>query len=145
MKLMRKTFHKILLQLRSLKSHNRIALGVIGLIAALSWSAGGQLKAQSKPDQDYLFYVLSEGADKISLIRFGPNGARVERDLQTGDMPTDIDGPHGVVVSPDKQFYFVSLAHGRPFGSVWKYSATDDRVLGQATLGCFPATMHISR
>jgi DNA-binding beta-propeller fold protein YncE len=59
-------------------------------------------------------------------------------------MPIDIDGPHGVVVSPDKQFYYVSLAHGRPFGSVWKYSATDDRVLGQATLGFFPATMDIS-
>jgi len=106
--------------------------------------AADQLRAQSKPDHDYLFYVLSEGADKISLIRFGPNGTRVERDLQTGDMPIDIDGPHGVVVSPDKRFYYVSLAHGRPFGSVWKYSATDDRVLGQATLGFFPATMDIS-
>jgi DNA-binding beta-propeller fold protein YncE len=144
MKLMRKTFHKTPLQLRSLKSHNGIALGFIGLITALFWAAPGQLRAQSKPDHDYLFYVLSEGADKISLIRFGPNGARVERDLQTGDMPIDIDGPHGVVVSPDKQFYYVSLAHGRPFGSVWKYSATDDRVLGQATLGFFPATMDIS-
>ena len=142
---MRKTFPKTPLQLRSLKSHNGIALGFIGLITALFCAAPGQLKAQSKPDHDYLFYVLSEGADKISLIRFGPNGARVERDLQTGDMPIDIDGPHGVVVSPDKQFYYVSLAHGRPFGSVWKYSATDDRVLGQATLGFFPATMDISQ
>ncbi len=141
---MRKTFHKTPLQLRSLKSHNGIVLGVIGLIAAMFCGAADQLRAQSKPDHDYLFYVLSEGADKISLIRFGPNGARVERDLQTGDMPIDIDGPHGVVVSPDKRFYYVSLAHGRPFGSVWKYSATDDRVLGQATLGFFPATMDIS-
>src|SRR6266536_29476 len=144
MKLMRKTFHKTPLQLRSLKSHNGIVLGVIGVIAALFCGAADQLRAQSKPDHDYLFYVLSEGADKISLIRFGPNGARVERDLRTGDMPIDIDGPHGVVVSPDKRFYYVSLAHGRPFGSVWKYSATDDRVLGQATLGFFPATMDIS-
>jgi len=104
-----------------------------------------QLKAQSKPEQDYLFYVLSEAADRISLVRFGPNGARVEHDLQTGDMPVDIDGPHGLAVSPDKQFYYVSLAHGRPFGSVWKYSTRDDSVLGQTTLGFFPATMDISR
>ena len=40
--------------------------------------------AQAKPTQDYLVYVLSEAADKISLIRFGPNGARVDHDLVTG-------------------------------------------------------------
>jgi DNA-binding beta-propeller fold protein YncE len=100
--------------------------------------------AQSKPDKDYLVYVLSEAADKISLIRFGPAGARVDHEVATGDMPIDIDGPHGIAVSRDKQFYYVSLAHGRPFGSVWKYSTKDDRVLGQTTLGLFPATMDLS-
>ena len=99
---------------------------------------------QSKPDKDYLVYVLSEGADTISLIRFGPSGARVEREIPTGDMPTDIDGPHGIAVSRDKQFYYVSLGHGRPFGSVWKYSTKDDRVLGKTTLGFFPATMDLN-
>ncbi len=99
---------------------------------------------QAKPDKDYLLYVLSEAADKYSLIRFGPGGARVERELLTGDMPTDLDGPHGISISPDKRFYYVSLAHGRPFGSVWKYSVADDRVVGRTTLGHFPATMDIS-
>lgn len=96
------------------------------------------------PDKDYLVYVLSEGADRISLIRFGPAGARVEREFSTGDMPVDLDGPHGIAVSPDKQFYYVSLGHGRPFGTVWKYSAKDDRVVGRTTLGLFPATIAIS-
>jgi DNA-binding beta-propeller fold protein YncE len=59
-------------------------------------------------------------------------------------MPSDIDGPHGIVVSPDKQFYYVSLGHGRPYGSVWKYSTKDNSVLGKVTLGYFPATMDIS-
>src|SRR6476661_3081780 len=71
--------------------------------------------AQTKPQQDYLFYVLSEAADRISLIRFGPKAAHVERDLQTGDMPIDIDGPHGLAIAPDKKVSYVSLAHGRPF------------------------------
>ncbi|MEK6334234.1 MAG: YncE family protein [Acidobacteriota bacterium] len=101
--------------------------------------------AQSKPDKDYLFYVVSESADKIALIRFGPNGARVDHELQTGDMPVDIDGPHGIVLSPDKQFYYVSIAHGRPFGLVWKYATKDDSVVGKATLGYFPATMDVTR
>ncbi|MEP6708239.1 MAG: cytochrome D1 domain-containing protein [Pyrinomonadaceae bacterium] len=100
--------------------------------------------AQTKPDKDYLVYVVSESADKIALVRFGPGGARVDHDLPTGDMPVDIDGPHGLVVSPDKEFYYVSIAHGRPFGSVWKYAVKDDSVLGQTTLGNFPATMDIS-
>jgi len=99
---------------------------------------------QTKPDQDYVLYVLSEGADKISLIRFGAGGARIDHQIDTGDMPIDIDGPHGIVVSPDRQFYYVSLAHGRPFGSVWKYSTKDDALLGKTTLGYFPATLDIT-
>src|SRR5882672_7003113 len=100
--------------------------------------------AQSKPDKDYLVYVLSEAADKISLVRFGPNGARVDHEVPTGDMPIDIDGPHGIAISRDKEFYYVSLAHGRPFGSVWKYSTKDDSVVGHTRLGLFPATMDLS-
>ncbi|HEX6186603.1 MAG TPA: hypothetical protein VFZ40_00870 [Pyrinomonadaceae bacterium] len=104
----------------------------------------GSAFAQSKSDKDYLFYVVAEGADKIALVRFGSNGARVEREIDTGDMPIDIDGPHGIVMSPDRKFYYVSIGHGRPFGLVWKYSATDDSVVGKATLGYFPATMDVS-
>ncbi|MGH9937162.1 MAG: YncE family protein, partial [Blastocatellia bacterium] len=100
--------------------------------------------AQKAPEQDYLVYVLSESADKITLIRFGPQGARIEREGATGLMEPDIDGPHGIAVSPDKQHYFVSLGHGRPFGTVWKYSAKDDKVIGRITLGLFPATMDVS-
>jgi DNA-binding beta-propeller fold protein YncE len=111
---------------------------------AVSFFCCSSILAQTKPDKDYLVYVVSESADKISLIRFGPNGARVDHDLQTGDMPVDIDGPHGIVISPDKQFYYVSIAHGRPFGLVWKYSTKDDHVVGKTTLGFFPATMDIT-
>jgi DNA-binding beta-propeller fold protein YncE len=112
----------------------------VGLAFFLSGNAYGQ----AKPDKDYLFYVVSEGADKIALVRFGANGARVEREIDTGDMPIDIDGPHGIVMSPDRKFYYVSIGHGRPFGLVWKYSTKDDSVSGKATLGYFPATMDVS-
>lgn len=99
------------------------------------------LRAQEKT---YYVYVASEAADKISLVRFGPDGAVVDHDLTTGIMPVDIDGPHGLAVSPDKKYYYISIAHGRPFGSAWKYSAGDDKVLGRVTLGNFPATMDVS-
>ncbi len=134
---------------QSPKSHrkrnpNRIGLFVFAFLAALFSATPLLSQSPVKPDREYLVYALSEAADKISLIRFGPNGIRLDHALETGEMPVDIDGPHGIAISPDKQFYYVSLAHGRPFGSVWKYSVKDDRVLGQTTLGLFPATMDIS-
>jgi DNA-binding beta-propeller fold protein YncE len=101
-------------------------------------------RAQTKPEKDYLVYVVSEAADKIALVRFGPNGARIDRQFDTGDMPIDIDGPHGIAVSPDRQFYYVSIAHGRPFGLVWKYLTKDDTVVAKTTLGYFPATIDIT-
>lgn len=101
-------------------------------------------RSQSKPDKDYLIYVLSEGADKIALVRFGPAGIKIDHQIDTGDMPIDIDGPHGIVVSPDRQFYYVTIAHGRPFGSVWKYSTKNDALIGKASLGLFPATLDVS-
>jgi DNA-binding beta-propeller fold protein YncE len=117
----------------------------IMLLAVLSLGAlSQQAWAQAPPEQDYLVYVLSESADRIALVRFGPKGARVDRDFETGSMPTDIDGPHGIAISPDKQFYYVSLAHGRPYGSVWKYRAADDSVVGRTPLGFFPATMDLT-
>ena len=101
-------------------------------------------RSQTKPDKDYLVYVLSEGADKIALVRFGPAGIKIDHQIDTGDMPIDIDGPHGIVLSPDRQFYYVTIAHGRPFGSVWKYSTKNDALIGKASLGLFPATLDIS-
>jgi len=107
------------------------------MLAALLLALSFAMEASS----DYLVYVASEAADKITLVRFGADGGHVERELTTGIMPTDIDGPHGLTMSPDRAFYYVSLAHGQPFGSVWKYRARDDTVVGRTTLGMFPASM----
>src|SRR6266568_4123470 len=120
---------------------SRLAL----VLSVLILSTASLAKPQTKPDKDYLVYVLSESADKIALVRFGPNGVRVDHDLKTGAMPSDLNGPHGIAISSDKQFYYVSLAHGRPFGTVWKYAVNGDRVLGETTLGLFPATMDLNK
>ena len=97
--------------------------------------------AQTVKAPEYLVYVASEAADKIALVRLAPGGGRIDHEFTTGVMPTDIDGPHGLAVSPDRRFYYVSLAHGQPYGSVWKYSTKDDSVVGRVTLGMFPATL----
>ena len=78
------------------------------------------------------------------LIRFGPGGARVESQMRTGLMPMDVNGPHGIAVSPEKQYFYVSEGHGRPEGSVWKYRAGTDNVIKYTSLGLFPATTDIT-
>jgi DNA-binding beta-propeller fold protein YncE len=97
------------------------------------------------PALDYLVYVVCESADKVTLLRFGPHGLKIERETHIGMMPMDINGPHGIAVSPDKQFVYVSVAHGRPYGSVWKLKAGTDETIRYAPLGLFPATADISR
>ena len=124
------------------------------LLVFLAFSFGGQAQTSStpastgsapaSPTQDYLVYVVCESADKIVLIRFGPGGARIESQTRTGLMPMDINGPHGIAVSPDKQYFYVSEGHGRPDGSVWKYRAGTDAVIKYTSLGLFPATTDIS-
>jgi len=104
----------------------------------------GAAQPQAKPEKEYLFYVLSEAADKIALVRFGPKGVHLEQQIDTGDMPIDIDGPHGIVISPDRQFFYISIAHGRPFGTVWKYRTKDNALIGKTTLGLFPATLDVT-
>jgi DNA-binding beta-propeller fold protein YncE len=107
------------------------------LIATLGFIGAAQQRT-------YFVYVASEAADRIALVRFGPDGATIDREIQAGMMPTDIDGPHGLAISPDKTSYYVSIAHGQPNGAVWKYSTKDDKLVGRVVLGMFPATLDVS-
>jgi DNA-binding beta-propeller fold protein YncE len=100
--------------------------------------------APESAKHDYLVYVVCESADKIVLLRFGPGGLKMESQTRTGLMPTDINGPHGIAVSPDKQYFYVAEGHGRPDGSVWKYTAGTNSVIKYTGLGLFPATTDIT-
>jgi DNA-binding beta-propeller fold protein YncE len=87
-------------------------------------------------------YVANESSDLVSRVAFKPGeGARVDGNVPVGMMPADVDGPHGLTVSPDGNSWFVSMAHGTPFGRVWKYAAGADTAAGRVELGLFPASM----
>ena len=127
----------------------RIAVGqaIAGLVLlALAHGAAAPTpnSAPDPPHQDYLLYVVSESADQIVLLRFGPKGLHIENQTRTGLMPTDINGPHGIAVSPDQQYFYVSEGHGRPEGSVWKYRTGSNQVIKYTGLGLFPATTDIT-
>ena len=118
---------------------------VILMLVVSGAGAPGARGQGGGPDKDYLVFVAAEAADRISLVRFGPGGgARVDRDIPIGVMPTDPDGPHGLTVSPDRRFLYVSTAHGNPYGYLWKLDAETGRSVRRVELGNFPATLQLT-
>jgi DNA-binding beta-propeller fold protein YncE len=105
------------------------------------------------PATTYRFLVTAESQDQVALVRFTPCqpaqappvcGPAVERTYDVGLYSADIEGPHGVVASPDGLSFYVTMAHGRPFGRLEKYDVATGRRLGVVELGMFPATVDIS-
>ncbi|MFN8574102.1 MAG: YncE family protein, partial [Gemmatimonadaceae bacterium] len=89
-------------------------------------------------------FVVAESADQVAFVRFGADGIKIERSQKVGMMPTEINGPHGVAASPDGKYYYVSIAHGTPYGTLWKFDAKNDSLIARVTLGNFPATVQTS-
>ena len=94
--------------------------------------------------QNYYVYVAAESEDEVSLVKFDGTEAKSVLDIPVGIWPAEIEGPHGLTVSPDGKYWFLTLAHGNPFGTIYKFSTETNQVVGQTTLGLFPATMQIS-
>lgn len=111
----------------------------ITLILSITITVMAQLKAQ-----DYYVYVAAESEDEVSLVKFDGKEARSVLDIPVGVWPAEIEGPHGLTVSPDGKYWFLTLAHGNPFGTIYKFSTETNQIVGQTTLGLFPATMQIS-
>ncbi len=121
-----------------------VAGPVAGTVAGPVAVAVAATSVSAQPTRDYRAYVLSESVDQIAIVRFGPSGAAVERTVPIGMSLMDPDGPHGVAVAPSGEFYFVSTAHGNPFGSLWKFRASTNEPVGRVELGSFPATVQVS-
>ena len=109
------------------------------LAAALFSSAGF-----AAVDKNYYVYVAAESDDTVHLVRYGPDGGELVRTVTVGAFATETEGPHGIRVSPDGRHWYVSIAHGMPYGSVFKYDTSDNISVGDVQVGLFPATMDIS-
>ena len=122
---------------------SRKTLAVAGLPAAL-FMAAIYLCAADSTTPEYWVKLVCESSDRIATVRFGPQGAKLHKLTETRILQSDISGPHGIAFSPDRKNFYVSIGHGRPFGTAVKYASEDDRVLGQVQLGLFPATADVS-
>ena len=121
------------------------------LTIALAAVAIGSVSAQNappKPTKTYWAYAGAESADKIHRIRFGPDGTVVERTTLIGELPNEMEGPHGLQTSPDGKFLYMTTGHGRPEGKLWVFdiSGPTDKLLGETgtDLGNFPASIDVT-
>ncbi len=117
------------------------------LLLAFIIFTGFALHAESDPvppSRNYYAYVCAESEDEVSLIRFGPSGIEVTKTITVGSFPAETEGPHGINVSAGGRYWYVSIAHGNPFGSIHKYATGTDEWLGDTKVGMFPATLDIA-
>ena len=113
----------------------------LALPAAFLLLLPGVLAAQDRP---WRLAVVSESGDIVTWLAHRGDSLVVERTVPVGIMPADIDGPHNVAVSPDGSQYYISIAHGQPWGTLWKLDASTDEVLGRAPLELFPTTIALT-
>lgn len=110
------------------------------LLAALALPAA--LSAQADPG--YRVGVVSESGDIVTWIKPGNGTLTLDRVVPVGIMPADIDGPHNIAVAPDHKSYYISIAHGTPYGSLWRIDARGDTLIGRAPLEAFPTTIGLT-
>lgn len=125
----------------------RIGMGGIGVLALPLAGPMGPFAsaAQQQGEALYYVYVGAESADLLHRIRFGPNGAELDRTIAVGEMATETEGPHGLNISPDGRFLFMTTGHGVPDGKLWKFHAGPDTLVADPILlGYFPATLDIT-
>lgn len=114
------------------------------LLTCLPAGGAAQTGEPAAPDREYRVFVGSEATDRVSLVVFGPGGARVEREFTVSMYPTEADGPHGLAMSPDGRWLYLTTGHGRPFGNLWKIDPETGRTAGRVELGFFPASLDVS-
>lgn len=95
-------------------------------------------------NRDYRVGVVSESGDVATWLKPTEEGLAVDRVVPVGVMPTDIDGPHNIAVSPDGKSYYITVAHGTPYGSLWKMDAAGDSLLGRVQVELFPTTISLT-
>ena len=101
--------------------------------------------APSMPDATYYVYVGAESADLLHRIRFGPDGASIDQTIEVGEMAVETEGPHGLNISADGEYLYMTTGHGVPDGKLWKYHAGPDTLVASPILlGWFPATLDLT-
>ena len=93
------------------KNMKRIFQFIISTIIILSALIG----------RDYYIYCTAESEDEVALIRFDGKVAHVEKRIPVGVWPVEIEGPHGITVSPDGNYWYCHSICNQP-RNLWVFS-----------------------
>jgi len=119
--------------------------GALLLLAPLAAAAQPRPARPAPPTANYWIYVGAESADQIYRVRFGPGGAAVEKTIGVGEIPTEMEGPHGLQISADARYLYMTTGHGSPDGKFWKFHLGPDTLVGPSIpLGNFPASIDVT-
>ncbi len=119
-------------------------VAVTAAILGMAGTARAQ-QAPAPPSSDYWIYVGAESADLIHRIKFGPAGLVVERSIPVGELPAEMEGPHGLQISRDGKYLHMTTGHGFPDGKYWRYELGPDTLVGPGVLlGNFPASIDVT-
>jgi YVTN family beta-propeller protein len=116
---------------------------MVGRVLVLGCLLVGTARAQTGSG-GYRVGVVSESGDIVTWFMPNGSGLTLDRVIPVGLMPSDVDGPHNITVSPDGKNYYVTIAHGTPYGSLWKLTAAGDSVAGRAQVELFPTTISVT-
>ena len=109
--------------------------------AWVAFLAPGRIDAQTV----YRAYVAAESEDEVAVLRFDTErGLEVERVISVGRWPAEIEGPHGVFFDPTGAYWYLTLGHGFPNGTLLQFDASADTVVAWSELGMFPATISLT-
>lgn len=97
--------------------------------------------------QTYYVYVAAESEDAVYLVQYdaGLQTGSVADVIPIGEYPTEIEGPHGINVGLDGEYWYLSVAHGNPYGWLYKFKTGSNEYVARTELGMFPASMEISK
>lgn len=97
--------------------------------------------------QTYHLYVAAESEDKVYQLAFDAASQKgsVSDVISVGEYPTENEGPHGINVGLDGKYWYLSVAHGNPYGWLYKFKTGSNEFVTRTELGMFPASMEISK
>ncbi len=122
---------------------------LLGALVLAPLAAGAQVPsgpaAAQAPTSNYWVYVGAESADELYRVRFGPDGAAIEKTIAAGELAAEMEGPHGLAITPDGKYLHLTTGHGFPDGKYWVYLLGPDTLIAPGVLtGNFPATVDVT-
>ncbi|MEZ4826266.1 MAG: hypothetical protein R3C61_08225 [Bacteroidia bacterium] len=99
-----------------------------------SFWAGQETRSEGK------LFSLCAGSDLIAVTDIATN--LIMKMIPVGQYPGDLEAPHFIVLSPDKQHLYVTLIEG---GLVEKYRTDNYAFEGRVTVGSAPSIIHLNQ